>query len=186
MRTKEICSKWGITPSAVAQHFERLKKAGTPIVKGAKKIELQKQAAARVAGGAAVQTANKVISEFESKRKDRIEQVKEMAYRSSMSVKQQFAKVQKEIADGARTLEGSYNAFKSLRMAEAFLKLNKDNLYDVLDIATDVDDRDLPTLVFEDLTETEILAIQAGEDEFDDDIELPDAPDDDDIIEDKA
>jgi hypothetical protein len=109
-----------------------------------------------------------------------------MAYRSSMSVKQQFAKVQKDIADGTRTLEASYNAFKSLRMAEAFLKLNKDNLYDVLDISTDIDDRDLPTLVFEDLTEAEITAIQAGEDDFDDDIELPDAPEDDDIIEDKA
>lgn len=171
MRVKEICSHYGISPQAIRQHM-----TANPHIKKGSKAHLVKAAVAAPVGAAAT-----VPSDFEAKKKERIEQTKEAIYRSSNANAALFGRLQKEIVDGTRTLEGTEKAFKALRVAEGFLKLSRDNRYAVLDIANDINEQDLPVLVFEDLTQDEIRKIQEGDDNDLDSI-LADLPDEDDGV----
>jgi hypothetical protein len=179
MRTVEICRHYGITPSAVTQHFDALKKAGTPIIKNSKKGQIQKAAAA----AAVAQTAG-AVSGFETKRKSRIETTKESLYASSVINHMEFHKIQQQIRAGTITPKEAVSDFKALRMAESFITLNRENRYSLLDVENDVAERDLPVLVFEDLTEAEIKAIQESDDDFDDlDLPIEPASENDEVVE---
>lgn len=171
LSTKEICEKFGITPSAVTQHFAALKARGIIIVKNSKKAELAKKTAAAVTGAAAGSAAGKAISAFNEKRAERAEQTKEAIYRQSAFNAVIFGRLQKEIADGTRTMASCKAEFQALRLAEAYLKLSRENRYAVLEIEHMVDEDDLPVLAFEELTPDEIKQIQQGDDE---DVDLSD------------
>lgn len=170
-RTKEICAEFGVTPQAVTQHMR-----GLPHIKKASKQRPGMTPALPAAPPAP-------ISDFESKRRERIEQTKEHIYRSSSANWALFSRIQKELLEGKRNLESCEKAFKVLRQGETFLQLNRGNRYAVLDIENDINEQNLPTLVLEDLTKEEIRVIQeSSEDDFDA-VDLPENPDASDIIE---
>lgn len=180
MRTKEICEKFGITPQAVNQHMR-----ANPHIKKGSKAHLNRAKSTAIASPPAATVTPVASSEFEAKRKERIEQTKESIYRASTANALMFGKIQKEVLDGTRTVEAAEKAFKALRQAETFLNLSRVNRYEVLDIANEINEQDLPVLVFEDLTQTEITKIQQGDgnEEELDLLDLPESPTDDDVIE---
>ncbi len=177
MGTKEICAEYSITPQAVAQHMRN-----SPTVKKNSKIHLNK-AAVNAAGGIVPAPAAAIVqSDFEAKKKERIERTKDHIFRSSEANYIIFSRMQKELIAGTRTVESFEKAFKVLRQGETFLQINADNRYKVLDIDNDINEQDLPVLVFEDLTASEIKQIQQGPDDLDA-VDLPDEPAEDDVVE---
>lgn len=181
-RTVEICQEYGISASAVTQHFESLKRAGTPIIKGSKKHLLAAKTAAAVTTTAAT-TAAVEVSEFAGKRKKRIEQTKETLYQASLANHIFFNEIQRAIKLGTTTLAQQEKNLKALRHAEAWIKANRENRYVLLDIEREIDELNLPILSFEDLTQEEISTIQNSDDDDGDDLDgLDDIDPDDDII----
>jgi predicted DNA-binding transcriptional regulator len=175
MKTKDIAVKFGITPSAVTNHFAELKKKGVIIARGAKKGDAIK--ALKIA---AAPPPPKPPSEFESKRKERIEGAKERRYVQAAFHNAQVMALQKAIQDGHKTWVGAHNEIKAIqRMGKVILDAQA-AFENALNIAGDIDEASLTELRFLDLTGDEIAQIQSGggEDELDD-LEMPELEDED-------
>lgn len=164
MKTKDICSKFGVTPSAVSAHFQKLKKDGRPIIKGAKRAE-----AARLlkVTPAPARPAPKAASEFEAKKKDRIEQAREMIHATARYAVVQGNRIAQEINAGTLTLVGAAPMLKSLKLINQNNTMSAENLRRALDMATEIDESSMPILEFEDLTPAEIDEIRNKSDEDD-------------------
>lgn len=190
MTTREICQKWGISPSAITQHFAKLRDEGRPIPRGSRKSELTEVAAAKIVENKAASTAGPVAAEaqkaetFESKRRRRIEQARNSLYNASIANHIQFNKIQKLLNDASITPAQAAADIKALRQMELLIRDNRQNLFSVLDVKSDIDEAALPQLTFRDLSDEEIAKMQEGEDEDDLDLSLPEVKDD--IVEDDA
>lgn len=171
MGTKALGAMFGVSPQAIRKHMS----TRPHIVKNSK-AHLNHQRAAQLAAMPPI--APPPPSDFETKRKARIEQTKEAIYRATTTNAIVFGRIQKDIVDGVRTIADAKSEIIALRHAEAYLKLSSENRYKVLDIEGDVDERDLPSLILEDLTKEEIQKIQQGEEDDLDALDLPDAPED--------
>jgi DNA-binding IscR family transcriptional regulator len=168
MKTRDIAVKFGITPSAVTNHFQELKKKGVIIARGAKKGEAIK--ALKIA---TAPPPPKPPSEFEGKRKERIESAKEYRYRQAAFHNAQVMQVQKAIQDGTMTWVGAHNQIKAIqRMGKTILDAQA-MFENALNIAGDIDEASLTILEFQDLTMDEIQQIQGGDDEGLDGLEMP-------------
>lgn len=181
MRTKEICTKYGITPSAVTQHFAKLKKEGRPIVKGGKRSEAARLLKITPPPAPA---APKVVSEFEAKKKERIEQAREMIHASARNAVVHGNRVYQQINAGTMTWVAAAPILKALKLANQNNTMSAENLRRSLDMETEVDESSMPVLEFEDLTAEEIEAIKnKGDDDDLDGLSADLLEDDDEIIE---
>ncbi|MCK1543410.1 hypothetical protein IVB12_15950 [Bradyrhizobium sp. 179] len=175
MKTRDIAVKFGITPSAVTNHFAELKKKGIIIARGAKKGEAIK--ALKIA---AAPPPPKPPSEFEAKRKERIEGAKERRYVQATFHNAQVLALQKAIQEGKETWVGAHAKIKAMqRMGKVILDAQA-AIENALDIAGDIDEASLTELRFVDLTGDEIAQIQtsAGDEDLDD-LEMPELEDED-------
>lgn len=175
MKTRDIAAKFGIGPSAVTNHFAELKKKGIIIARGAKKGDAIK--ALKIA---AAPPPPKPPSEFEAKRKERIETAKEYRYRQAAFHNAQLMKIQKDIQDGHKTWVGAHSEIKSMqRMGKTILDAQA-MFENALNISGDVDEASLTELRFVDLTGDEIAQIQSSDGDSDlDELEIPELEDED-------
>jgi DNA-binding Lrp family transcriptional regulator len=179
MKTKAIADRFGITPSAVTGHFQELKKKGVIIAPGAKKGE-----AIKALKMAAAPAPPKPPSEFEGKRKERIESAKERRYLQAAFHNQQVMTLQKAIQDGTETWVGAHAKIKAIqRMGKVIL--DAQTMFETaLNISGDIDEASLTILEFRDLTSDEITEIQQGSDDGLDGLEMPELEEEDeDIVE---
>jgi transposase len=181
MKTKAIADKFGVTPSAITNHFQELKKKGVIIAPGAKKNEAIKALKLAVAAPAA---PPKPPSEFESKRKDRIEAAKERRYIQAGLHNSQVSKIQKAIQDGTTTWVAEHAKIKAMQRMGKVIIDAQTMIENALNIAGDIDEASLTILEFRDLTSDEIQEIQQGSDEDLDGLEMPELDEEDeDIVE---
>jgi DNA-binding IscR family transcriptional regulator len=179
MKTKAIAEKFGITPSAVTNHFQELKKKGAVIARGAKKNEAIKALKVAVAA-----PPPKPPSEFESKRKDRIETAKQWRYREAAFHNAHVQKLQQQINDGTKTWIGAASEIKAIqRMGKVILDAQA-MLEAALNITGDIDEASMTLLEFRDLTSDEIQEIQQSASDDLDGLEMPELEDEDvDVVE---
>lgn len=171
LTTGEILTKYGITHAAISKHIKRAAEKGRIIKKLSKRHLLAVKTAEKVTGVAATATAAEV-STFETKRRKRIEESRETLFLHSRNNQASLMKIQKQIADGAITPAAATEDLKALRHAEALIKTMVENRWRILDIELDVDEKALPKLVLEDLSDQDIQEIQArGAEDGDDDEE---------------
>jgi transposase len=181
MKTKEIAAKFGVSPSAIPNHFAELKKKGIVIKPGAKRGEAMK--ALKIVA-AAPPAPPKAISEFEAKRKERIESAKEWRYRQAAFHNAHVMKLQKEINDGTKTWVAAHAEIKSMQRGGKVILDAQAMLEAALNISTDIDEASLTILEFRDLTSDEITEIQQGGDDDLDGLEIPELEtEEDDIVE---
>jgi transposase-like protein len=150
MRVEDIAKALDVSPSAIFKRFQKLRDAGRKIKFGSKKEPVASPAA----------PAPSPVASFAEQRGKRIEQFREVVFRSSSLNHAVFAKAQNDIKDGTRTPAQCFNDFRSLRMAEMFLGERIKNMAEILEMKRDTDDAELPRLLFEDLSDEEIKAIQ--------------------------
>jgi DNA-binding Lrp family transcriptional regulator len=182
MKTKALADKFGVTPSAIHGHFQELKKKGIIIAPGAKKAEAYKALKMAIAPPAA---PPKPQSDFEIKRKERIEGAKERRYLQAAFHNQQVMTVQKAIQDGSITWVAAHSQIKAMqRMGKTILDAQA-MFENALNIAGDIDEASMTILEFRDLTSDEIVEIQQGSDDDGlDGLEMPELEEEDeDIVE---
>jgi hypothetical protein len=180
----DICREYGISASALTQHFKRRAAAGFTIKRGSKAHILKKEAETKVAGAAATTTAEKVS--FAAKRPARIEATRETLYNASLANHVEFNKIQRDIGNKTVTPASQLRNIQALRHMELLIKQNIENRLKILDAEASIDEEEIPTLTIRDLTDDEIKNIRnsQGEDE-EVDLALPEAPPDadEDVIE---
>jgi hypothetical protein len=181
MTAAKIIETYGISLSALKAHFRRHK-----IVKGSKKHILKKTAEVKIMGTIAA-AEDPIAVKFEQERRGRIAKTRENNYNLSVAVASRATGILKAIMEGTRKEADCANDLKSLRHFEALIKTNTENRLRILKADNEVDEANLPTLIFRDLTEEEIQA-RAEADDDDDGLGMPDEPielpeDEDDVIE---
>jgi DNA-binding transcriptional ArsR family regulator len=174
-KTVDIARKFGITPSAVTNHFSELKKKGVIIARGAKKGEAIK--ALKIATAPA---PPKPQSEFEAKKKERIETAKEVRYRQAAFHNSHVSRAQKAIQDGTTTWVAIHAELKAIQRMGKIIIDAQTMFETALGISGDIDEASLTILEIQDLTSDEIMTIQSGgEDDGLDGLELPELEDED-------
>ena len=183
MATNDICAKFGITVQAISSHIKNAIDRGAKATygkKGSKKHLLAVRAApAAVATPAAV-------DDFESRRKDRIERSKETLYRQSEALQAIHNQVLKEIIESKGAIKASDRLadLKAIRVSAAIISETADTRYRLLDIDKEIDERAMPILQYEDLSDEEIEAMREKDDEDEDALDLDiSVTDEDDIVE---
>lgn len=170
MTGAEISRKYDVSTTSLRKYFIR-----HGIFRNSKKHILTKKAEEKIVGAAAA-AEDPVAIAFEAKRKGRIASTRENLYQLSATNHVRAVMIMKDIHDGTRTPNACANDIKALRQMEAFIERNLANRFKILNAETDIEDGDMPSLLFRDLSEEEILQLQKedGEDGFD--IEAPEAP----------
>lgn len=179
MKTKDIAAKFGISPPAITNHFAELKKKSVIIARGAKRGEVMK--ALKIA---AAPPPPKPQSEFEVKRKERIEAARERRFIQATFHNAQILAIQKAIQEGKTTWIAEHPKIKAIqRMGKAILD-GHTMVETALNIAGDIDEASLTELRFVDLTGEEIIEIQnSGGDDDLDELEVPSIEDEEDVVE---
>lgn len=167
---RDICKEYGISSRGFSSHFERRMKDGVFIGRGSKRHLLSGKVAAAVVAGVATTTTSAIIGAFAAKRKERIEQTKTSLFQQSQIIQSLLNMVLKDVADTTKpdaTAASMTDHFKALQRAEAINASMVKTRWILLDVENDIDEATMPKLIFEDLTQAEIDAMQSagGEDE---------------------
>jgi hypothetical protein len=176
MSRKELEDHYDISGNSIRSHFKRLMAEGVYIGRGSKRHLLAGKTAAAVAGGVAGSTASAIIGAFASKRKERIEQTKTTLFQQSQIIQTLLNMTLKDIADLTKpdkTAAALSDDIKALQRAENINASMVKTRWILLDIENDIDEATMPKLLFEDLTQAEITALQnASEEDDGDDLDL--------------
>jgi hypothetical protein len=168
MNAKQLIEKYGVSQGALTKHFARHK-----ILQFSKMHVLKREAEIKIMGAAAAAIDPKAV-EWETKKKGRIAETREHIYNLSRATYARALRIGKDIQDGVRKEAECANDIKMLRHMEAFIEKNLANRMNVLEAEKEIDESQMPTLIFRDLTEEEIQA-KAESDGDDDELGL-DAP----------
>lgn len=158
---KELAAEYGVTASALSQHFKKHK-----IIKGSRKHEMTKIATTAVEKRAEAEAEE--LSKFARLRAERIEQTKEHYYLGHTFIDNEILrildKVKKDHATTGSTSPPRYGdqmeSMKALFQAKRALEIGRKERYAVLDIGIVSEDDKLPSLEIRDVTDDDIGAIQ--------------------------
>ena len=182
MATNDICAKYGITVQAISSHIKNAIDRGAKATYG-KKGSKKHLLAARAAPTPVIAPP---ADDFESRRKDRIERSKETLYRQSEALQAIHNQVLKEIIESKGAIKASDRLadFKAIRVSAAIISETADTRYRLLDIDKEIDERAMPILQYEDLSDEEIEAMREKDEEDEDALDLDiSVTDEDDIVE---
>lgn len=173
--TPELLKKFGISTSALTNRIARVKARTGRVIKKGSKAHLVKAKVTAAVTTAAASVAAASTESFETKRKGKIERSKILLDMQTDLLQRATIKIQKEIADGGKN-PGDFDAdFKALQRLSMVIGRTKELRWGILDIAADVDEKSLPTLEIKDLSDADILALQAKDpEEEDEDEDIPD------------
>lgn len=155
-----LAAQFGVAKSTISAHF---KKHGT--TRGSKSAELEAKIEEKVAEKLA-----EIAVSFAEKKVARIEETKNEHYEASRFIARMVNKTLVEAIKDKMPLASVYNNVRTLRVAQATLASARSERFAILDVANEIDERDLPSIVFDDLSQKDIAELQAREvdDEFDD------------------
>jgi hypothetical protein len=185
MTAAEMARHYGVSPTALSKHFARCKDT---VKKDSKKHLIKKAAEVKILGAAAAAEEPLAVA-FEQKRKGRIAETREHGHGVLRFIFGRTSAIAKEINDKTRKEAECANDLKALRHMQVLTERNIDARLRVLKADQDVDESEMPALVFRDLSQEEITAMANADLEEEFDLELPAAPaeladeDDDSVIE---
>lgn len=175
-RAKDLAAEYGVSGSAISQHFKR---------NGVGQFGSKKGMATTPTP---VNEADALAAAFAEKRKLRIAQTKEHAYIQAQVNQILANKIQKELKDGTRTPAAAASDIKSLRHLQKLLEDNYKLRSQILRIDAETEEEELPELQFHELTPEQIEEIaKADEDEeadidLDEEAEAGDDEDEDEVV----
>lgn len=174
MRGSEIARKFGVTASAVSQHF-----TANGVTFGSKRASLAAAVTAATAGKIA-----ETVAPFAAKRVERIEETKSQHYQYSAWIAQETMRLIAEAKKGGHAISTVANDIKTLRFAAATLATTRLERYTVLEADKHTDVDELPSIEIIDLTDQQIKALRdaALMDDLDIAEDLPQIEDDDNEI----
>lgn len=171
----EICTRYEYGHASAAQLSREFGVSGTALhayfrrhnIKGNSKKE---EVSAAVAS--AIKESIVPPESFAAKRRGRIEEAKEQALEDLNLVRRWTRNVVAEAITGKRKPATIGHDLKALRLASAIFAENRQERYAVLDVNSNLDENELPTLQIEDLSDEEIIQLQQKTD--DDEAEVED------------
>ncbi len=168
MRAAELANKLGVTRSALHQHFSKHKSYFA-----SRKKEIEKK-------------AEEVVSTFALKRKQRIEETKTQTYEMDSAINAYARKILSDAIKGATPLSVKEKELKALHKLTVINTLTRQGRYHVLDADNEIDENELPSIIFDDLSKKDMDELKRSHKEDEDDLELDlMSVSDDDVVEEK-
>lgn len=167
MTAAQLMKEYTVSGTALHEHFKRHK------IKHKSKVHvLKKEAEVKIMGAAAAAIDPRTV-DWEAKKRGRISETREHIYSLSRANFGRAFLIAKAIQDGTRKEAECSNDMKMIRHMEAFIEKNLANRLGVLQADSEVDESQMPTLIFRDLTEEEIQRMAAKDTDEDDlDVDL--------------
>jgi hypothetical protein len=162
-----LSAEFGVAKSTISAHF---KKHGT--TRGSRSAEVTARIEEKVAEKLA-----EIATTFADKKVQRIEETKNEHYEAARFISKMVNKTLVDAVKDKIPLSAIYNNLKSLRIAQATLAQARQERFEILDVANEIDERDLPHIIFDDLSEKDIAELQARNDDGFDSLELDDIDD---------
>lgn len=156
----EIAERFGVTISAVSQHFRK-----NGVVRGSKAAAVTKAVEEAVVSKAVTEATG-----FEQLRRKRIEDTRTQHYSYAQALSSEIMRQIAEAKSAGRALSSVEANVRTLRTAAAALATIRQERYAILDVEGDVDEANLPTLEIVDLSDDDIAKLQLDPD--DQDLEL--------------
>jgi hypothetical protein len=161
---RELSEEYGVALSTLSKHFRKY-----GVVKGSKIGAIEEKITEKVAEKAA-----EVIESFASKRLTRIEETKNEHYEAAKMIARLTNKTVIDAVKKGLPIAIAYPDLKALRLAAVTLESTRNQRYQILDIENTVDEKELPRIIFDNLSDKEIEELQRAEAESFPDIEVDD------------
>ena len=174
MRGSEIARKFGVSASAVSQHF-----TANGVTYGSKRASVTAAVTAAAAGKIA-----EAVAPFAAKRVERIEETKSQHYQYAAWIAQENMRLMVDAKKAGSAISTVANDIKTLRYAMATLAMARQERYAVLEADKHTDVEELPSIEIVDLTDMQIKELRdsALMDDLDIAEDLPQIEDDDNEI----